>query len=182
MEREDKERINKECILLMRGAGCKASVIKHCAAVAELALELAVNRNRIEGSDKVDEQLVYTGALLHDLGRARTHGVDHGVVGGEMAKELGLPENVVRILERHVGAGITAAEAKTLGLPAKDFMPETMEEKIVADADNLISRARRTSIEEAIADLKRKLGTTHPTITRAMALHEEVMGNEYLSK
>ncbi|KAF5412579.1 MAG: hypothetical protein C5S38_08135 [Candidatus Methanophagaceae archaeon] len=57
-------------------------------------------------------------------------------------------------------------------------MPETMEEKIVTDADNLISRARRTSIEEAIADLKRKLGTTHPTITRAMALHEEVMGNE----
>ncbi len=103
-------------------------------------------------------------------------------MGGEMAKELGLPENVVRILERHVGAGITADEAKILGLPARDLMPETMEEKIVTDADNLISRARRTSIEEAIADLKRKLGSTHPTITRAMALHEEVMGNEYLSK
>ncbi len=175
MEEEDKERIRRECIKLLRVVGCNKAVVRHCVAVAELALEIAVSRNRDEGFDRVDEKLVYTGALLHDMGRARTHAVNHGFVGGEMARELELPDDVVRIVQRHVGAGITAEEAKNLELPARDFIPETMEEKIVADADNMIDGARRTGIEEAIAELKAKLGKTHPSINRAIALHEEVM-------
>lgn len=176
MEEEDKERIKRECIKLLREVGCNKAVVRHCVAVAELALEIAVNRNRVEDSNRVDEKLVYTGALLHDMGRARTHAVNHGFVGGEMARELKLPDDVVRIIQRHVGAGIPAEEAKILGLPARDFIPETMEEKIVTDADNMINGARRTGIEEAIAELKAKLGKTHPSINRAIALHEEVMG------
>ncbi|MFZ2070735.1 MAG: HDIG domain-containing metalloprotein [Halobacteriota archaeon] len=175
MEGEDKARIRKECIKILRAVGCKKAVVMHCMVVAELALELAINHNRTEGSNRVDEELVFRGALLHDLGRARTNTVSHGFIGGEMARGLGLPENVVGIIQRHVGAGITAAEAKTLGLPAMDFIPETMEEKIVADADNLIDGVRRRSIEEAIADLKVKLGATHPSLNRMRALHAEVM-------
>lgn len=174
MEGEDKERIKRECIELLREVGCNKAVVRHCVAVAELALEIAVNHN--VNSNVVDEELIYTGALLHDLGRARTHGVKHGFVGGELARELGLPETVVRIIQRHVGAGITAGEAEVMGLPAMDFIPETMEEKIVAHADNLIDGTRRTGIEEAIAGLKAKLGKTHPSINRAIALHEAVMG------
>nr|QNO53158.1 hypothetical protein NDOAJMFA_00008 [Methanosarcinales archaeon ANME-1 ERB6] len=186
MEARDKERIRSDCIPLLREVGCDESVVEHCIAVAELALELALDYNRREsqarscgrghGRDSVNEKLVFTGALLHDMGRARSHGLNHGFVGGEIAKELGLEEPVVRIIQRHIGAGITAEEAKELGLPPANFMPDTREEKIVACADNLIDGTRRTSIEEAIADLKAKLGDAHPSINRTKKLYEEVMG------
>jgi len=171
LEEAIKRRILSECIGILREVGCDEAVINHCIVVAEFALEIAHRHH-----DRVDEKLVFTGALLHDLGRARSHGVDHGFLGGELARELRLDEKVVRIIQRHVGAGITAAEAKELGLPCIDLMPETMEEKIVAHADNLIDGSRRTSIEDAILTLKAKLGESHPSLRRMRALHREVMG------
>lgn len=171
MEEEDKEELRRECIRLLREVGCDEGVVKHCNAVAELALDIAHRHY-----NTVDESLVFRGALLHDLGRARSQGIDHGFVGAEIARELGLEENIVRIIRRHVGAGITEEEAKEVGLPPADFMPETIEEKIVSHADNLTDDRRRTSIEEAIADFKAKLGATHPSIKRMFTLHEEVMG------
>lgn len=171
MEEEIKRRILNECIGVLREVGCDEAVIEHCIAVAELALEIARRHH-----DSVDEKLVFKGALLHDIGRARSHDVDHGFVGGELARELRLDENVVRIIQRHVGAGITAEEAKEVGLPCIDLMPETLEEKIVAHADNLIDGSRRTSIEDAIVNLKDKLGESHPSLKRMRALHKEVIG------
>ena len=184
MEARDKERIRSDCIQLLREVGCDESVVEHCIAVAELALELAIDYNRREnrarsrgrGRDSVNEKLVFTGALLHDIGRARSHGLNHGFVGGEIAKELGLGEPVVRIIQRHIGAGITVEGAKEMGLPPANFMPETREEKIVACADNLIDGTRRTSIEEAIEALKAKFGEAHPSINRTKKLYEEVRG------
>jgi uncharacterized protein len=38
--------------------------------------------------------LVEAGAILHDLGRAKSHEVDHGLVGAQMAKSLGLPQRL----------------------------------------------------------------------------------------
>lgn len=176
MEEEDKKKIRVECVRLLRRAGCDEAVVEHCITVAELALEIVHDHNSDEGYDCVSEELVFVGALLHDIGRARSHGMDHGFVGGEIARELGQDESVVRIIQRHVGAGITAEEAKAAGLPPMDFIPETLEEKIVTHADNLIDGGRRTSIEEAIEDLKDKLGESHITIKRMTKLHEEVMG------
>jgi len=182
VEARDKERIRGNCIQLLREVGCDESVVEHCIAVAELALELALDYNRRESQarsrdrDSVNEKLVFTGALLHDMGRARSHGLNHGFVGGEIAKELGLEEPVVRIIQRHIGAGITAEEAKEMGLPPANFMPDTREEKIVACADNLIDGTRRTSIEEAIGDLKAKFGEAHPSINRTKKLYEDVVG------
>ena len=173
MEEELKEALRRECIGLLRAVGCDEGVIKHSTTVAELALELVHDYHH---TDSVDETLVFRGALLHDLGRARSHGIDHGFVGGEIARELGLDERVVRIIQRHVGAGITAEEAEELGLPPVDFMPETWEEKVVAHADNLIEGWKRTSIEAEISILKKKLGESHPSIKRMIALHEEVTG------
>ena len=171
MEEETKERLKHQYVELLQAVGCDEDVIKHCIAVAELALEIARRH-----SNTVDEKLIFKGALLHDIGRARSHGIDHGFVGGELARVLGLDANLVQIIQRHVGAGITAEEAKEIGLPHIDFMPRTLEEKIVAHADNLINGGRRTSIEETLMALKAKLGESHPSIKRTIALHKEVMG------
>jgi len=155
-------------IEILKKAGCSERVIKHCVAVCKKAVEIA---SKIDGADL---ELVRIGALLHDIGRSKTHGVEHGVVGGKIARELGFSDKVVRIIERHVGAGIPKEEAIKLGLPPKDYIPETLEEKIVAYADNLTNGTKHISFEEFLRKLKKRLGNNHAAIERAIRLHREL--------
>lgn len=170
MEGNKKEEIKEECIALLKKAGCDERVVRHCVVVADLALEIAKQKSG------VSEELILRGALLHDIGRARSAEVDHGYIGGEIARNLGVDEKTVRIIQRHLGAGITAKEAKELGLPEMDFIPETMEEKIVAYADKLIDNDRRVNIDETVRKMKEKLGEKHPAIEKMRKLQEEVIG------
>ena len=94
--------------------------------------------------------MVEAGALLHDIGRSKTHDIRHALEGVKIARSYGVPEEVIKIIERHIGAGLPAMEAKKLGLPARDFIPETIEEKIVCHADNLIDKDKRQDIEKAV--------------------------------
>ena len=81
---------NREQALgLLRKYKCSPQVISHCLAVADLAVETAGKLE--EKGHKIDIDLVEAGALLHDLGRSKTHGVDHGVVGAKLAESAGLP-------------------------------------------------------------------------------------------
>jgi uncharacterized protein len=125
---------------------------------------------------EVDLALVEAGALLHDMGRGVTHGVAHGAVGGELARGLGLPLAVVRIVERHVGAGIPAGEAAELGLPVGVYMPESLEEKVVCYADKLAKGSGEVAFEVTVAEMVEKLGGDHPSIGRMWALHGEMTG------
>jgi uncharacterized protein (TIGR00295 family) len=134
---------------LLAESGCSESVRQHCVAVARLAVKIA---RRCDA----DVELVEAGALLHDIGRCRTHGMAHAMEGAKIARGLKLPTAVVLIIERHIGGGITKAEAARLGLPKKDFVPSTLEEKIVAHADNLTSGSRRVSVKETISGLVRR--------------------------
>jgi uncharacterized protein (TIGR00295 family) len=96
----------------------------------------------------------------------------HGVEGAKIATELGLPLSIVNIIERHLGAGIPREEAMTLGLPPKDYMPTTLEEKIVAHADNLIDFDREHPIEKEVEKALQKGHTKHAE--RLMELHREL--------
>ena len=156
---------------LLSRSGCSSKVIAHCKAVSTLAVQIAKACEK-KGLN-VDIKLVQVGALLHDIGRSKTHGVDHVVVGAEIARSLSLPESVVSIIERHVGGGITIDEAKRLGWPVKSYLPQTLEEKIVTYADKLIEGLRRVRIERTIKKLSRELDEAHPSIKRVKKLHEE---------
>jgi len=114
----------------------KPEVISHIEKVAKKALEIG-RRLKKKGFD-VDLELLGIGGYLHDIGRSVTYGVGHAVEGGRMLKELGFLDPVIRLVENHVGPGITAEEAKKLGLPVKDYIPETLEEKILAYADKFL--------------------------------------------
>lgn len=154
-----------ECLSLLRRAGCPERVIAHCEAVAGLAVKIA----RRCGADV---PLVEAGALLHDIGRCRTHSIGHAVEGARLASENGLPPEVVGIIEKHIGAGLTKEDARQLGLPDKDYLPLTLEEKVVAQADNLISADGRVRLDEAIADVARRVSPE--AAGRIRALHEEL--------
>lgn len=128
----------------------------------------------LEKGYEVDVDLVIAGGLLHDLGRARSHDIDHGVVGGSMAEDLGLSERIVHIIERHIGGGIPAAEAVRFGLPEVDYLPKSLEEKIVAYGDKLVDRGREVDISVTLGQYEREFGEGHPAVLRLQALHNEI--------
>lgn len=160
----------EQALHFLRQSGCSARVVKHCETVAELALEIAEACK--ERGSAVDAELVEIGALLHDIGRAETHSVHHAVAGAEIAKRMGLPKAVVSIIKRHVGGGIDESEARELGWPNDVYVPQTIEEKIVAYADKLVEGSRRVPIERSIDSLSRKIPPG--AVERIIKLHVEM--------
>ncbi|MFW6119911.1 MAG: HDIG domain-containing metalloprotein [Petrotogales bacterium] len=155
----------ERCIELLRENGCSEEVINHCKAVRDIAVQIAEKAN-------ADVELVEAAALLHDIGRSKTHGIKHGIEGAKIARELNLPECIVHIIERHLGAGIPKDEAVKLGLPAKDYIPKTLEEKIIAHADNLIDNNKKHPIQK---EIKKALKRGQKQLAkRLMTLHKEL--------
>lgn len=158
-------------ISILEEAGCAPNVIEHCETVASLAVEIA-EKIRANGKE-VDLELVETGALLHDLGRCRTHGISHAIEGFGLAREFGLGPKLAEIIKRHIGAGISKEEAREVGLPADDYFPRSLEEKIVAHADNLVRGTKRITIEERVTRMRKKhIG--EEVIRRVENLAEEI--------
>ncbi len=152
-------------------AGCSPDVVAHCIAVSNIALSVA---ERVTAP--VDRELVRQGGLFHDIGRSRTHGIGHAIAGVEIAKSLGFSDGLLDIIERHIGAGITASEAVRLGLPEKNYLPLTVEEKIVSYADNLVSGVREVPFNEALERFKHILGPDHEGVELFIKQHEEIQG------
>lgn len=145
------------------------NVIQHCIAVCRKAMKIAAN------FDDADKELIRQGALLHDIGRSRTHGITHAIEGVEIARKYGYPIEVLNIIERHIGAGITAEEAVKLGLPEKSYVPQTLEEKIVAHADNLISGTKEVDVDFVIEKWKRTIEDSKDNIERLIELDNELI-------
>lgn len=131
---------------LLREADPPDWVPRHTIAVAGLARAMAIEA--LDQNMDVDLEKVTVAALLHDYGRAWTQDVHHASLGAEKLRALGAPEPIVLIVERHTGGGIDKKEAKALGLPVKDYTPQTLEERIVCHADNLYSGDKRMRLED----------------------------------
>jgi uncharacterized protein/tRNA (cytidine56-2'-O)-methyltransferase len=154
-----------ECIRILRDAGCSRRVILHCCTVRTVAEEMA----RGTGADM---DLVIAGAMLHDIGRSRDHSIFHAVVGAEMGERLGLPKELTEIIRKHTGAGLDRTDAEEFGLPPGDYIPCTIEEKMVAHADNLVSDDRLVAHTFSSERLRRKGGVRGAE--RMERLHQEL--------
>ena len=137
------------CLSYLAEENVPNNVIDHCMAVEKLALQIAM---RIT-SDEKTLALISRGVLLYDIGRSKEHGICHAVVGAEILQKRGLDQRVILIVERHICAGIDAVEAKDEGLPVKNYIPETLAEKIVAHADNLITEKDRAPARWKVSDV-----------------------------
>ena len=137
------------CLSYLAEENVPNNVIEHCMAVEKLALQIAMKIT----SDEKTLALISRGALLHDIGRSKDHGIRHAIVGAEILRKRGLDKHIVLIVERHICAGIDAVEAKDEGLPEKDYIPETLAEKIVAHADNLITEKDRAPLRWKVSDV-----------------------------
>ena len=137
---------HEECLRILREEGCPPRVIKHVRIVNLVAMAMARRC-------PADIELVDAGSLLHDVGRSKTHGPRHVSEGAAIIRARGLPEALRRVVSRHIAAGLQEEEAAQLGLPPGDYMPETLEEKLVCHADNLVYDARIVTLREALDDL-----------------------------
>jgi len=138
----------------------------------------------------IDKTLVLIGAILHDIGRTKSHGIDHGLVGGQILSELKAGEALKLIAERHIGGGIPRLEAEKLGLPPMDYLPTSIEEKLVCFADKLVDyrfykHSKNwwciedwydfTTSENEISKLRRALGSSHLAIKRVKDIEEYLL-------
>lgn len=161
-------------------AGCTAEAVTHSIEVARKALELS-SRVRVP----VDRRLVIRGAIYHDLGKARTYGMEHGEIGLQLANELQLSEEIKQIILKHVRGGLTAPEAVELGLPVRDYMLRTIEEKLVVYSDRLVDiytdgivpntseRGAERDFVEILQDHV-KYGKNPFTMARYIDMHREI--------
>lgn len=134
--------------------GSDGRIVKHCQTVAKVALLLT---KALAAKDvDVDDRAIVAGALLHDIGRTRTQTVQHGYVGAELLSAEGVDPIVLEIVRKHVGAGISKEEALSLGFPAGDYVPGTLEEKIVCFSDKMVSGDTVRPFEEEVKRFVRK--------------------------
>ncbi|MCW4000538.1 MAG: HDIG domain-containing protein [Candidatus Bathyarchaeota archaeon] len=162
----------EQATTLLLESGVPSQVVNHCLAVADYAKQLAQKLQKRHF--RVNVELVEAGAVLHDLGRAKTNTVNHSLVGAQLAQSLQLPQPIVDIIKRHVGAGITQKEAEALGWPQDVYVPQTLEEKIVCYADKRIDDGAVVPIEAEIAKLQCK--GKMQAAERVRNLHEEITG------
>jgi uncharacterized protein (TIGR00295 family) len=155
----------KDALALLKKYKVNQRVMEHVMAVHDYAMEIAA-------AVECDRGLVEAGSLLHDIGRSRSHGIDHAVIGAEILRKEGVDERIVNIVERHVGSGLTPEEAKKLGLPPKDYVPKTIEEKIVCHADNLIGSTERVTIRDTVEMARKKWFPE--SVDRLIRMHFEV--------
>ncbi|MEM2929577.1 MAG: HDIG domain-containing protein [Thermoproteota archaeon] len=170
MKRKSKVPGEKQCLEILLEEGINSNVLRHILKVAEVAKNLT-SEVKSKGY-RVDGKLVMAGALLHDIGRAVTHDVSHGVIGGQIVRRRNLDERLAKIVERHVGGGIPNDEAVKLKLGFLNLVPETLEEKIVCYADKLVDGDRSVAFSDTLKYFKKKLGAEHPAIKRLEELDE----------
>ena len=165
---------------LLRNAGVPEDDIAHSTKVAEKALEIAYRTNK-----ELDFEFVGRGALFHDLGKAKTHEIEHGKIGAEMGKAMGLPEGITAVMEKHIRGGLTSEEAIELGLPVKDYTLHTLEERIIIYADRLVdiitedivSINKEIEAEDRFEEILRtipKYGKNDITLARYLNYHREI--------
>lgn len=124
--------------------------VTHAGKVAELALELSARHPELS----LDKKFIEEAAMLHDIGIFLTDAprihctgnaayICHGYLGAELLRTEGYPLHA-RVSERHTGTGITKEQiiANEWQLPHRDFLPETLEEKLICFADKFYSKTK----------------------------------------
>jgi len=124
-------------------------LLRHSADVARRAVRISVAHPEFQ----IDNQFLFEAAMLHDIGIFMVdapsiccHGsrpyICHGILGAELLRSEGL-EAHARVAERHTGTGLTCEQIlrEKLPLPPRDYVPETLVEKIVCYADKFYSKS-----------------------------------------
>ena len=124
-------------------------VYGHCQVVNEIALWCAGNA---EG-EAVDHEVLRVAALLHDVGtyilfdeqgNVANHRMYplHAILSAKIIADEGIDTRVARIVETHVLLGLSKQEIidKPWVLPARDYIPTSIEGRLLCYADRFHSK------------------------------------------
>jgi len=160
---------------LLRECGLDESRIAHSVGVSKAAFELACAIKRKNPDAPCNPEKVRIGALLHDIGRSRPG--DHELNSVAVLRERGLDDLAGIVMHG------TLYEASILrNQPNREYLPASLENKIVAWADTRF-RLSPVTIEERIAEVEKrrageeeKIAALRMARERYMALERELMG------
>jgi uncharacterized protein len=123
-------------------------LLEHSFSVADKSLYVA----QLHPEMNLDKTFIYEAAILHDIGIFKTNAPDiycfgtypyicHGFLGSDLLKEEGLLRHAL-VCERHTGAGLSRAYIiqKSLPVPQRDMLPESLEEQLICFADKFFSK------------------------------------------
>jgi uncharacterized protein len=155
MEKKEEFLPDRDFVIdLLKKLKIQPSVRRHSEKVADKALEISKKITKVN----IDKNLIEIGALLHDIGRTKTHGFNHALIGGKILRERGFSDKLAKICERHILGGLDKEDAKKFGLPEKDYLPISLEEKIICLADKHMAGIREVSIKERFERWFQKYG------------------------
>ena len=153
----------------------------HVEQVKNKALDFARTLSHLNP----DMKFISEASLLHDIGIFKTdtpsircYGsapyIAHMYLGREILESEGLPKHAL-VCERHTGPGLTKEDVikENLPLPIKDYLPITVEEKIICLADNFFRKVSgklevENSWKEAL-NLQRRFGEHYVDRLQALA-------------
>ncbi|MDR2840756.1 MAG: HDIG domain-containing protein [Paludibacter sp.] len=128
-------------------------LVAHSEQVRDKALFIARQNPELQ----IDTTFVAEAAMLHDIGIFMCYApsiycfgthryIEHGYLGAELLRNEGF-ESYALVCERHTGAGISLkmVESQNLPLPHRDFMPVSIEEKLICYADKFFSKSQPDS-------------------------------------
>jgi len=90
----------------------------------------------------------------------------------KILKEMGFPNGLARICETHILGGLDEEDASEIGLPRNDYIPKTLEEKIICLADKLIAGTKEVTIEERFQKWFSKYGRTNILVKSKKRIEE----------
>lgn len=160
----------------------KALLLHHSRQVADKALEVCAAHPEWHA----DTRFIEEAAMLHDIGiifcdapGILCHGTEpyirHGYVGAKLLRKEGLPAHA-RVAERHTGSGLTREQiiAEHLPLPEQDFLPETIEERVICYADKFFSKSHPDRID-TLDHIRRKMADFgHGSLERWVLLEKQM--------
>ena len=143
-------------------------LVVHSILVTRKALEIG---KKVAAKQKCNLNFIYEAAMLHDIGfgfpgEAETRAdleknfpgitsayIAHGFYGAEILRREGLAEHA-RVAESHIGVGLSKSEIVQNGwpMPARDYLPATIEEEIISYADLFYSKKPAGLFEEEPRD------------------------------
>jgi hypothetical protein len=79
----------------------------------------------------------------------------HGVEGYNLLLKLGHEEEAF-VCASHILFGLEASEAVQFGLPAQDFIPRTIEERLIPLVDLMIEGVQPTTLDRRFSSLRKR--------------------------
>ena len=144
----------------------KHILLTHSRSVADKALQIAERHPELH----LDNEFLYEGAMVHDIGIFLTNAPDifcfgdkpyicHGYLGADLMRAEGYPRHAL-VCERHTGAGLTLQRIveQDLPIPHRELVPVSPEEQVICFADKFYSKTKldkEKSVEKARKSLEK---------------------------